>query len=333
MVLLALGSPFFMAPSASAQTEMVTAAAPASFETRRVADPAPPTLVDAPSHRAAAEPPVTQPVRAQRPPSPQRARDRQPVITAAKNSSENTIEAQVSSRPLATETVANSPPPRASQLTTAAPTRLPDSRRLNYDVAGEVKHFPYSAHAELNWVQDGSSYTVRLEIAALFVGSRVQTSSGQVTADGLAPVRFSDKVKSEVAAHFERDKGKISFSANTPDIALEPGAQDRLSILLQMASLLNADPTRYMPGSTLSMQTVGPRDAEEWRFTVGADETLALPAGPHPTRKLSREPQREHDLRVDVWMASDLAYVPVQLRMTQSNGDFVQLQLKSVEIP
>ena len=333
MVLLVRGSPFFMAPSASAQTEMVTAAAPASFETRRVANPAPPTLVDTPSQRAAAEPPVTHPVQTPRPPRPQRVRDHQPVITVAKNLSENPTEAKAISRPVATETVATLPPPRVSQLTTAAPTRLPDSRRLSYDVAGEVKHFPYSAHAELNWVQDGSNYTARLEIAALFVGSRVQTSSGQVTPDGLAPMRFSDKVKSEVAAHFERDKGKISFSANTPDIALEPGAQDRLSILLQIASLLNADPTRYMTGSTLSMQTVGPRDAEEWRFTVGADETLALPAGPHPTRKLSREPQREHDLRVDVWMASDLAYVPVQLRMTQSNGDFVQLQLKSVEIP
>ena len=213
----------------------------------------------------------------------------------------------------------------------AVSPRLPASRRLLYDVVGEAKKFPYTAHAELLWQQDGSEYSTRLEIAALFLPSRVQTSQGQITPQGLAPRRFSDKLRTEVAAHFDRDKGKVIFSANTPQASLQPGAQDRLSVLLQLAGLLAGEPGRYPTGSSISMQTIGPRDADEWRFVVGAEENLALGDGSHPARKLSRAPQRDYDLHVDVWLALDMGYLPVQLRMTQSNGDFVQLQLKSAE--
>lgn len=214
-----------------------------------------------------------------------------------------------------------------------AAVRLPGSRHLLFDVSGESKKFPYSANADLLWTQDGSNYSARLAITAFLLGSRIQTSAGQLTAEGLAPQRFSDKVKTEVAAHFERDKGIVSFSANTPDAPLQPGAQDRLSVLLQLGSLLAGAPQRYPVGSSISIQTIGPKDADDWRFTVGEEQTLTLPEGDHKTRKLSRIPQREHDVQVDVWLASDLAYLPVQLRLTQDNGDFVQLQLKSVATP
>ena len=36
--------------------------------------------------------------------------------------------------------------------------------------------------------------------------------------------------------------GRISFSNNAPDAALQAGAQDRLSVLLQLGAMLAADP-------------------------------------------------------------------------------------------
>lgn len=245
---------------------------------------------------------------------------------------------QANNKPAAFEVAAANPETHAVSAAASHAAQLPalqppPSHRLLYEVTGEIKHIPYSANAELLWQNLGTRYQARLEIAALFIGSRVQTSTGQITDQGLTPERFGDKVRSEVAAHFERDKGKVSFSANTPDVALEAGAQDRLSVLMQLGSLLAGAPKHDPAGSSIAMQTIGPRDADEWRFAVGKIEELNLPAGPHPGRKLSREPQREHDLRVDVWLAPDLDYLPVQLRLTQPGGDFVQLQLKSAEKP
>lgn len=230
----------------------------------------------------------------------------------------------VSTPSIATNSVAKKP---------ESAVHVPDTRSLHYEVSGQARGFPYRARADLLWRHDGPNYSARLEIIAILIGSRVQTSEGQVTPEGLAPQRFSDKLRREVAAHFERDKGKVTFSVNTPDVPLEPGAQDRLSVLLQLSSLLAGDPGRYPEGSVVAMQTVGPRDADVWHFVVGAEEHLSLPGGEHIARKLSREPKREFDLQVDVWLAPDMAYLPVQVKMTQSTGDFVMLQLKSIDMP
>ena len=94
----------------------------------------------------------------------------------------------------------------------------------------------------------------------LWPGLALQTSSGRITGDGLAPTRFLDKSRSERAAHFEPDKGKITFSANTPDAPWQPGAQDRVSVFVQLASLLAGDPAKYPPGSSISLYTAGPTE-------------------------------------------------------------------------
>ena len=88
-----------------------------------------------------------------------------------------------------------------------------------------------SGQGELLWRHDGSSYDAKLEAQrAAAAHAHAKHSTGQITAEGLAPLRFSDKARSEEAAHFERDKGKVSFSSNRPDAPLLAGAQDRLSV-------------------------------------------------------------------------------------------------------
>jgi hypothetical protein len=161
-----------------------------------------------------------------------------------------------------------------------AADKVPASVRLKYQVLSNK--FPYRLNAELRWQPTGEQYAARLEISA-FGQARVQTSRGQITPQGLAPLRFSDKFRSEVAAHFDRAQGKVTFSANTPDVALSAGAQDRLSVLVQLAAMLASAPQSYPQASTITFQTIGPRAADLWRFTVGAPETLALPGGQQAT--------------------------------------------------
>jgi hypothetical protein len=213
------------------------------------------------------------------------------------------------------------------------PVNVPGSLRLSYKIHGEISRLNYSASGELLWLHDGKTYDARLEVGAFLLGSRVQTSSGRITPEGLAPTRFGDKVRSEVAAHFERDKGKVIFSANTPDVALQPGAQDQLSIFIQLASMIAGDPARYPKGTLLEMQAVGARDADTWRFVVGDQELLQLPAGEQVALKLTRVSEKTYDLTVEMWLAPALGYLPVRIRLTQNNGDFIEQQLRSSETP
>jgi hypothetical protein len=149
----------------------------------------------------------------------------------------------------------------------------------------------------------------------------------------LEPIRFSDKVRSEVAANFERAKGKVSFSSDAPDVPLQPGAQDQLSLFMQMGAMLAGDPARFTPGTQIPFQAIGPRSSEWWVFKVSETELLKLPGGELRAIKLSRDANGESDPRGDVWLAPDMGYLPVRIRLTQPNGDFVDQLLHSAQKP
>ena len=292
-----------------------------------------------------------------KPPSPATAAPAPPapVRRAAPlrpRSQSNTPPALATQAPDAIESIANSSPepavispappvqePAAEPSAPAAPVAaalaltVPGSTRLNYSMTGRSKNMDYHALAQLDWRQDGSAYETRMVVSAFGLGARSMASSGRITGDGLAPTRFLDKSRSERAAHFESDKGKITFSANTPDVPWRPGAQDRVSVFVQLASLLAGDPAKYPTGSSVSLYTAGPTGADTWTFVVETEEKLYLPAGEFSAVKLIRKPQRDYDQTVEVWLAPALGWLPARTRITQQNGDFVDQQLRSTEKP
>lgn len=218
-------------------------------------------------------------------------------------------------------------------LTQATAFKAPESALLKYQVQGQVKGLNYWASAELAWQQDGQNYDSRLTVSAFLLGSRTQVSKGTLGPEGLMPTRFGDKSRSELAAHFQRDKGIISFSANSPDAPLLKGAQDRLSVVIQISSLFAGDPTRFPLGTMLSFQTVSQREAEVWHFLVEKEELLQLPFGEINAIKLNRKPRREFDQHIELWFAPTLGYLPVRLRITNANGDVVDQLLSKAEKP
>jgi hypothetical protein len=212
----------------------------------------------------------------------------------------------------------------------AAAFAIPGSVRVRYDVTARARGADWQARAELLWRHDGSNYDAKLEVSLPFV-QRIQRSTGRITPEGLAPTRFSDKARSEEAAHFERDKGKVVFSTNKPDTPLLAGAQDRLSILLQLGAMIAGEPLKYPPSTTITVQTASTREADQWIFTVEGEEELALPGGSMKAIKLIRNPRKEFDQKVELWLAPGMDYVPVRLRLTQANGDWLDQQWSATD--
>ena len=209
------------------------------------------------------------------------------------------------------------------------PAQLPPSARLRYDVAGQAKGFSYSASGQLDWNQDGSTYEARMEVSAFLVGSIVQTSTGRVSATGLAPDRFIDKRRKEKTTEFDRAAKRIRYNSNARVDPLLAGTQDRISISLQLAGLLNANP-QYVEGQVLSLPVSGSSSTEPWLFAIGPETTLDLPAGPLLTRLLTRQPRREGDTKVQIWLAPTLENLPVRIRLSESNGDFIDQRLEEM---
>ena len=265
----------------------------------------PPPEPDLPADSAAATPPASTTTVAQAAPAP--------ALSAAAFSEPSSTRA-----------------PAGPQTTPVTAISLPGSARLQYKVVGLSKSLNYQATAELIWKASGDRYEAALSVSAFLVGSRSMTSVGQITASGLAPTRFADKGRNELAAHFEAAKGKIIFSANTPDAPWVEGAQDRVSVFLQLGGILAARPAEFPAGASVTLYTVGPREAEPWTFVVEAPESLDLLGAPMQTLKLTRKLRRDFDQKVEVWYAPSLGYLPVRNRITQPSGDFVDQQLSEV---
>ena len=245
--------------------------------------------------------------------------------------------------PLAAASDSHTPPPGIAVLAPGGapdgagapqvPVRLPPPARLDFEVRGQAKRLQYSASAELVWQHDGQQYQARQEIRVLFLGSRAQTSVGEITPLGLQPRRFGDRSRSEKAAHFDFAQGQVTFSANNPAARIAPGAQDRLSVFLQLSAMLAAAPQAYPAGTRIQVPTVSSRTADLWTFTIGDTETLDLPLGPVRAVALERLPVRDYDQKAQVWLAPELDYLPVRIRITQTNGDFAELNLRARQAP
>lgn len=220
----------------------------------------------------------------------------------------------------------------ADEATVPRRVVVPGSVELRYAVSASRKGMTLSADSTLRLTVSDQRYDAQLTLQAWLAGARVQTSRGELDPHwGLVPQRFGDKnrSKAEQAAHFDRSRqpAAVRFSANTPDAPLPVGAQDRLSVLLQLAAMLAGEPQRYTTGQRIRIYTAGPRDAEWWDFEVKGPETLDLPAGPMTALHLLRTPTQPYDNRVELWMAPALGHLPVRVLWTQANGDVVDQRL------
>lgn len=214
---------------------------------------------------------------------------------------------------------------------TASRFAVPGSMQLQYQLAAQTRGQAWQGRSELLWRHDGDRYEARLETDRRGQPARIQHSTGRITAQGLAPGRFSEQGRTEQATHFERDAQRVIFSNNRPAAPLLAGVQDRLSVLLQLSAMLGGEPGRYPPGTRISVQTATVREAETWVFTVGPEERLELPGGLVPAIKLDRPPRHEFDQRVELWLGPGQDYVPVRLRLTLPNGDWVDQQWSSTD--
>jgi hypothetical protein len=201
--------------------------------------------------------------------------------------------------------------------------------RLAYDVEGLIASSPYTGNAALWWTHDGKAYQSQLLIRKWGLALQTWTSQGKLGERGLEPDTFSSKRlgQAEIHAHFERPLGRIRFTAGTPDAALENGAQDQLSVFMQLASLWAGSKLPEAAGSTIRLQAVGDRYAEQWVFQVGPLETVKLASSSLQALKLAHAPTAERKQKLELWYAPRLQFLPIRIRITEPNGDYLDLTM------
>lgn len=241
--------------------------------------------------------------------------------------------AQAASTPAPPDT-APAPAPTPADSAAAPPVAIPPAAVLSFEARGRVKGFDYRASAELSWLPEGGHYLARQKVSAFLLGSRSQESTGTLGAAGLRPQRFVDQFRSARTAQFDYASHEVRFSDGASATApIGDGAQDRLSVFFQLGALLAADPARYPPGTRIAFETVGARRVDRWVFSVQGPERLDLPLGPTAALKLQRVHDEGSDQKDELWLGTELHYLPVRIRLAQDHGDFADLSLASHETP
>ncbi|MGU3627404.1 DUF3108 domain-containing protein [Comamonas sp. C24C] len=282
---------------------------------------------------SAPNPPPAQEVQAQEAPETEAAANTEQPAAAAEPAPEPATEPAEAhgadtARPIAVTPAGSAPLPPGSML----PVTLPNSATLEFNASGQVKGFQYSAGAQLQWQHDGQYYQARQSISMFLLGERAQTSEGLITPKGLQPLNFSDKGRKTQSAAFDVASGKAHYSGGQTDAAIGDGVQDRLSVFLQLSALMAAGPEKYPPGTLIELTTSSARSAVRWQFRVGASEALELPFGSVMALRLDKLPGKSSsDQRGSVWLAPAMQYLPVRIKLSQGQDDFVDLQLKKYQ--
>lgn len=212
-------------------------------------------------------------------------------------------------------------------------TAAPAAAELDF----ELKRGLAGGEGELRWAHDGQRY--ELSLRSLVGGAEALgwLSRGGFDAHGLAPERYVARRRGRdwQAVNFLREAGRIIFSASTVELPLLPGAQDRVSWMLQVTAILRANPALAAPGSEISMWVLGARgEAEVWTFVAQAPATLELPIGRvEGALHLVREPRRPYDTQVQIWLDPAREHLPVRaLLLVRPTGESTEFALRALRL-
>jgi hypothetical protein len=202
---------------------------------------------------------------------------------------------------------------------------------MSYQLTGMDKGFTYHANGELRWQHNPQAYALTLSVKAFLIGSRHWRSTGLIDGSGLSPLKFTDSWRGERASHFDREQKRIVFSSNAPVAPLQPGAQDQISLYLQLAGAMAGDPERYPAGTRLQVQTATLRDAVPWLLILEGQEALTVSGQTITTTKWVCQPRSQYEAKVEMWLSPRHAWMPARIRITQVSGSYIDLILRGME--
>lgn len=216
------------------------------------------------------------------------------------------------------------PPPSANYLL--------DVVRTEPNVAN-----PYYGSGEIQWSHDDKTYTLRLEVGVDILFTRIRLysvdSAGSIAETGVKPKMMTEsrRGRSATATHFNYDVNTISFSASTATVPMTEGAQDRATVLMQLASIGNADPGQFQNGREITIQVAEDKEANPFQFIVQNRETIDTRLGHLDTWHIVRPPRAGfYTSRLDIWVAPELNWLPVQIRNTESNGAITTQTIRKI---
>jgi len=292
-------------PAASAPPEAVVAAASAPEPVASAAEVAASAVEPAPTLAASA--PASEPAVA--------------VADAADNAAS-----------AAAATLAAASP--ASTPTNVATFEWPGATRVSYVLTGNYRG-EVSGSAQVEWIRVNERYQVNLD---LIIGpdfapiiQRRMTSEGKLTPSGLVPERYDEdtqmvmRERRRMSVVFEDDAVVLANGERRERLA---GVQDTASQFVQLTYMFSTQPELLRVGNIVAFPLALPRTMDNYAYEVVDDQRVITPFGALAAFHLKprpRTPKRPNQLSAELWIAPELRYLPVRIRIEQDAANYVDL--------
>ena len=204
----------------------------------------------------------------------------------------------------------------------------PAKLRLDYDVTASRGPFSLSGDSILTFERTGKDYSITVNTdAAAFFHAR-QTSRGTIEAGGLQPIEYVETrtARSAQTTTFDWNAKLVHFSI-APDSPspTEPGLQDRVSLLVQLAFPLHAATAE----GPLEIPVAGARRVGPYRLLRLGVEALKVSVGTVEAAHFERAEDRD---RLEAWFAESWCGLPIRLRFTDKNGGVIDHRMRGASI-
>jgi hypothetical protein len=203
---------------------------------------------------------------------------------------------------------------------------LPEKGRVRYAISRGTGGFVIG-QAIYTWEHDGLTYkmqsvTETTGVVAMFKKVRVvQTSQGEITADGLRPHEFRhERVNGIDTARFDWARRVVTYDGHEDSIALD--TQDMLSMYCQLVLMAPS-------GGHLEMPIATGRKLEKYRFERLGEETVTM--GDRQYRAIHLQTRNGKDT-IETWIAADINGLPLKIRFTDRNGEIFDQQAQDIEV-
>lgn len=217
----------------------------------------------------------------------------------------------------------------------AAPQALPKLIQASYEVTKNGQPF---ANVHERYVVNGDSYKVEsvtkgIGIYALF-GERKLSSTGEVTSQGLKPVKFAlqqgDNPKRALFADFDWANSKLQMTVKgeTKDEALAAGTQDLASYGYQFMFL----PAPLTDAITVTLTTG--KKLNQYPYKINAEQVTIESAGKqYKTLHLVPFDQAKTQTETkELWLAAEHYYLPVRILMVEDSGSRIEQTLTELHV-
>lgn len=179
------------------------------------------------------------------------------------------------------------------------------------------------AHGHCDFRPEDGRYALAMKISSP-LATLAYESSGVLDEFGLHPRHYRETRRLPLRAPREKSIEFVegaTTSAPGERHAIPFGAQDRLSVLIQMSLLARADPRRARPGAVWKVVFAGFDGVDEVRLQVGDVETVELDGANVRAQRVRRiGTDTAAPTKIDFWMSADADRAPVVIRFEDDDG-------------